>query len=366
VENNFNAFPFLACGGYTTSTGVLATAPLSPWPSNIIPAVCATSIVPPSAVTASATPNPAAGGALVTLSAAVGGGTLPFTFAWTQTAGPAVTLNTPTATSTTFTAPLVATATTLSFQVTVTNSVGSSTGTVSVTVDAANAPTVSYDKPPLISVTSGTPITITATGVDPNGLPLTVSWRQTGGSPSVVVPNPLVCGPGPTPQTCVLSFTVTLPLGSASTTILLQAEAVNSLGIAATPDITTVTIIPQADTLSITSVVFRTGKQRMDINVTSNVVSPTDNVFLDPYVCEGGALACPPLGTYNPDPSVGGVGNLFTNNGNGLYVISLVGAPKPVCNNGGLYATPCSFAPIIVRSSFGGVSLPSPVTKIRQ
>jgi hypothetical protein len=45
---------------------------------------------------------------------------------------------------------------------------------------------------------------------------------------------------------------------------------------------------------------------------------------------------------------------VFTNNGGGLYIITLVGAPQPGAGN-----------VLTVRSSLGGVSPASPLTKIR-
>jgi len=61
--------------------------------------------------------------------------------------------------------------------------------------------------------------------------------------------------------------------------------------------------------------------------------------------------------TYNPDPAAGGVGNVFTNNGGGLYILDMVGAPEP--------AVPPA-VPIVVKSSLGGSSVPTGITKLRQ
>jgi hypothetical protein len=54
----------------------------------------------------------------------------------------------------------------------------------------------------------------------------------------------------------------------------------------------------------------------------------------------------------------------------GSFTITAVGAPKPACNLGGTYATPCSKTPITVKGFVNGVltdtSAPSPLDKIRQ
>jgi len=68
---------------------------------------------------------------------------------------------------------------------------------------------------------------------------------------------------------------------------------------------------------------------------------------------------------YDPDPANGGVGNLFTGGAVGLYIVDVVGAPKPACNLGGNYATPCGNVSISARSSKGGTAT-SVLTKIRQ
>jgi hypothetical protein len=156
VENNFNAIPFLACGGYSSSgigipptASVLATGPLSPWPSNVAPnpAACV-NFVGPQSVTATAAPNPAVTGQLVTLTSTATGAA-PITFTWVQTAGPAVVLAQNALTGVaTFTAPTVTPPSqTLSFTVTATNPAGSNSALVSVTV----TPAVATD---LVTVTS--------------------------------------------------------------------------------------------------------------------------------------------------------------------------------------------------------------------
>ena len=135
--------------------------------------------------------------------------------------------------------------------------------------------------------------------------------------------------------------------------------AKNTAGASSAPEFTSVTVNPLADQIVIQTAQYRTGKQRIDLTVADNVVSPLVQLFLQPYLTESGT-------TYNPDPAAGGVGNLLTNTGAGTYTMTLVGAPRPACNLGGAYATPCSQRPLTVKSSLGGISAPTALTNIRQ
>ena len=55
----------------------------------------------------------------------------------------------------------------------------------------------------------------------------------------------------------------------------------------------------------------------------------------------------------------------------GSFTITLVGAPKPACNLGGAYATPCAQRPITVKAvrngtpGFVGTSAPTAMDRIR-
>jgi hypothetical protein len=350
VENNFNAMPFLACGGYTSSGGTLAGV-LNPWPSNVAPSVCAGAVTAPSGVSASASPSsPISGtGATVTLTA-VAGGTTPLTFVWTQAATDAVqvVLTGANTSSATFVTPVVAANTTLNFTVSVSNSAGSASASVAVPV-LVDQPAVN----PIASqtVTSGTPVSVTATGTDPGGLPLTFRWTQTSGAPTVLNPNPFT---GAT-----VSFTVTLPVGTTTNTVLtFSVIATNSAGQSSTPRSVSVTITPPGDVVTIAAgtTEYRIGKQRLIINANSNIVSPNIVLTLQPYITNGGTLF---------DPA--SLGATFTNNGAGAYTIQIVGAPAPICNSiNGPLVTPCSQRPLTVKSSLGGVSAPAGLDRIRQ
>jgi hypothetical protein len=94
VPNNFDTIPFLAQGGYPSSTGVIP-GQLNPWPGSTIPAVACTP-----ATASVGGPFTVAAGGTVALSGTAGG-TGPFTFAWTVSSGSVAPAN---AATTTFSA----------------------------------------------------------------------------------------------------------------------------------------------------------------------------------------------------------------------------------------------------------------------
>jgi hypothetical protein len=205
------------------------------------------------------------------------------------------------------------------------------------------------------------------TGTDPGGLPLTFAVTQTSG-PAPNNPPGLVVTQNP-PSGATATFTYTLPIGAPAATLNFSIVATNTANQASVADSTSVTVNPLADQTSITAVEYRTSKQRLIVNVTEIPDNPAIQIFLNPYRCEVNSPPCTQQanGTwmYNPDPAVGGVGNVFTYGIGGLYIIDVVGAPKPACNLGGNYATPCNNPSISVRSSLTGTAT-SVVTKIRQ
>jgi hypothetical protein len=373
VENNFNTIPFLSCGGYTSSgipggAGTLVGI-LNPWPSNVAPNTsnCVGLVTPPSNVVATATPSSviSGSGTLVTLNATAAG-TTPLSFAWTQapTDVPQVILTNPNTATATFTTPVVAANTTLHFTATATNSAGSASAPTTVNV-AVDIPIVNHVAPQ--TVFSGTPVTMIITGSDPGGLPLTFAVTQTAG-PAPNAPG-LVVTQNP-PSGATATFTYTLPIGAPAATLNFSIVATNTANQASAAEFTSVTVNPLADSLSITAAEYRTQKQRLIINVTDATDNPTIQIFLNPYRCESNLAPCvlnPATGfwMYNPDPAAGGVGNLFTYAPGGLYTIDVTGVPRPACNLGGNYATPCGNASISVRSSQGGTAT-SVLTKIRQ
>ena len=85
VENNFNTMPFLTQGGYSSSTGTIARQ-LNPWPSNALPAPLPPCNSTGLSVVAGGPYSVTATGTLP-LAGTVLGGTLPYVYAWTVSAG---------------------------------------------------------------------------------------------------------------------------------------------------------------------------------------------------------------------------------------------------------------------------------------
>jgi hypothetical protein len=107
------------------------------------------------------------------------------TFAWTQTAGPAVTLTGANTATASFTAPALPAGTAqavLSFTLTVSNDLLSATSTTTVTVRAPTLPTANAGAAQTVS--RSTLVTLNGGGTDSNVplLPLTFKWTQTSGA----------------------------------------------------------------------------------------------------------------------------------------------------------------------------------------
>ena len=210
-----------------------------------------------------------------------------------------------------------------------------------------------------ITVLSGSPVTLTGTGIDPTGLKVDVTWSftspTTGGPVSGLPTLPLTCKGTTSTTTCALSFTPIIPLGGVSATIFVQVVATNSAGISSAPDPTSITVLPPTGTVSITAAEYRIGKQRLIVNVSDTDF--TSIIKLKPYITATGT-------TFDPCASIGCT---FTNNGAGLYIIDVVGAPAPACGNvTGAYATPCTIPSVAVIDTSDGATASSVLTRIRQ
>jgi hypothetical protein len=343
---NFETIPFLALGGYTSSLGTLATGPLTPWPGSTPP--CGT------APTASAIANPSTvfsgAGTLVTLDASASTGQS-LSFLWTQNPAdvPQVLPAAGVASSTaTFLTPTVAAATTLNFSVAVTNCAGTSSApaTVNVVVDV---PLVNH-VPPVTVVSGALPQTIAISGVDPNGLALTFNTTQSGGAPGLGSLATTSTGA----STANITFTVpTLPLGQVTSDVVqLAITATNTANAVSPTEFTTVTVNPQPDVVTVTAAQYRISKQRLTINASDSVVSPNIVLTLQPYITTTGAL-------FDPCVSLGVSGCTFLNQGTGLYLLDVLGAPEP--------AIPPA-TPMLIKSNIPGGGTPNPfgLTSIRQ
>lgn len=328
VENNFNTIDFLAKGGYTSSAGTLA-GQLNPWPSNVVPTPSCTA---PTAKPGG--PYTVASGGTVSISGGASG-TGPFTYAWAAPSSGS--LSSTTVANPVYTAPAVAVTTTVTLSLTATNSCGTSTVNTTVTVNPAAAPTVNHIAPQ--TVASGAAVTLTATGTDPSGGALTFTWTQTAG-PNVLAPNPKTGAS--------VSFAAPAAAQCPPTTLTLNfsVTATNAAGATSAPELTSVTVNPLPDAVTITSTEYRTTKQRLVITASSSVVCAGVTLTLQPYVTKAGTTF---------DPST--LGATFTNNGGGGYTLTLVGAPEP--------ADPPA-TPLTVKSNLNGTSPAHGLDKIRQ
>jgi hypothetical protein len=331
--NNFETIPFLAQGGYTSSANTLV-GQLKPWPGKQAPGTC----VAPTA-SAGAAFNVASGATNVPLSgSATGSGQL--TYAWTAVTPPTTVLTNPTSANPTFNALTIAAgqpAQTMVFSLTVTgcnNQTSSSTVTVTVLPPQQATPVISPIAP--VTVGSGTPVRLTASGT--GAPPLAYTWTQTNGPAQAFTQQPA--------GAATISFTRTLPVGQLVNDVLtFSVIATANGGASSAPVSVTVTVKPVADSVAITNSVYRTSKQRLDIAATSSVVDPNLTLTLQPYQTA--------LGT-TFDPST--LGATLTNTGRGIYTLTLVGAPQPA-------ASPAR--PLTVKSSLGGTSPATALTTLR-
>ena len=330
--NNFESIPFLAQGGYTSSANTLV-GQLKPWPGAQAPNAC-------SAPTASAGANfSVASGAtnVPLLGSATGSGTL--TYAWTAVTPPTTVLTNPTSANPTFNALTIAAgqpAQTMVFSLTVTgcnNQTATSTVTVTVLPSQQAVPVVSPIAP--VTVGSGTPVSLTASGTGAS--PLTYTWTQTGGPAQAFTQQP---AGGPT-----ISFTRTLPIGQLVNDVLTFSVVATAGGASSAPVSVTVTVQPVADSVAITNSSYRISQQRLQITATSSVVSPNITLTLQPYQTASGT-------TFDPSS----LGATLRNTGNGIYTLDLVGAPQPA---------PAPARPLTVKSSLGGISPATALTTLR-
>jgi len=231
-ENNFNTMPFLAQGGYSSFTGVVAGV-LDPWPSSIPPAeVC---VAP---VANAGGPYTVGSGGTVTL-AATSTGTHPG-FVWTPPAAGSGTLSSLVAANPVYTAPVTSTAKVVTLTLTVSNGCGSDTKTATVNVVGSVAPTV--DPIPAQSVVSGNTGTIALTGSDTNtpaSTPLTFTVTQTG--------TPALTGVSVTqngPTGAIFHYTAPAGVTAPPKIVTLSVTATNAAGVPSPVVTTTVTINP--------------------------------------------------------------------------------------------------------------------------
>jgi len=204
-----------------------------------------------------------------------------------------------------------------------------------------------------MTVFSGANGSFVVTGTDPNTPVQALTFTATqSGAPALTVLTVTKIDS----TSSRVSFTApVLPVGQVLTaSITLTITAKNSSGVVSAASFTTVTVKPLPDTVTITAAEYRTSKIRLVITATSSVTSTNVVLKLDPYTClvpnVAGAAPCP-NGVFDPST----LGNTFTNNGGGLYTLTLVGAPEP--------AIPPA-KPLTVRSNLLGASPATALTKI--
>ena len=280
----------------------------------------------------------------------------PLTFSISQTGTPALLALTitPTGATTanvTYTAPAgVTTPTNITVTVTATNTASLTSAPVSllVTIVPAAVPVVNPVAPIALFSGQASPV-IAISGSDPNtppSLPLTFQVSQSG-APALVG---LLVTQGPNPPGTGANLTFVAPILPPTqitlSVITLTITARDAAGRVSAAVTTTVTVSPVPDLITVASAEYRQNQKRLTI--TMNDANPNVTLLLQPYLTTAGA-------TYNPDPAAGGVGNVFTNNLNGTYTITIAGVPAPACNANGTFAIPCTLTPLDVKSNMRNV-----------
>jgi hypothetical protein len=156
---------------------------------------------------------------------------------------------------------------------------------------------------------------------------------------------------GATSTSATITFNTAL---GGATVIQLTITARNSANLVSLPEFAVVNVV---DNPTLTSSEYRIGKQRLVL--TANSDSPTAILTLLPYACNSStSTQCPLVGgipTYTPAPGAA----VFTNAGAGIWNLTLVGAPAPLCQslNGPFTATTvCNKSVLFVSSNLGGTS----------
>jgi hypothetical protein len=282
VPLDFGGITFLTNGsGPWAGFAKQPVGQLNPWPGGTVPALTCTiwptGTAPPANPIASytAAASPIVAGTQVTLTAA---GSTPTDgpYAWKQvlnSGDPVVTLSTPGAMNSTFSAPTVAAYRNLTFQVTVGggNTTTPETATVSVPIappPGPATPSVRANSSPANPVASFTTVTLSASGVDPANGTLTYTWV----APQGITLTP-VAGTNGAQQT----FSTSVPAFTSPQTFTFSVTGTSSVSGLVSPSASVgVTVNPVVDTITITSVTYRTGKAQLTVNATDN----TPNVQL--------------------------------------------------------------------------------------
>jgi hypothetical protein len=207
-----------------TANGQTLTFALTGNDGNTTGAPDTVDITVPANVGPTANPGPqqiVGGGTVATLngSASTDGDGDTLSYSWSQTSGPQVTITNPNSAVATFTAPPSAnTAQTLTFELTVSDGIGSNAASTGVTIPVNGAPVVSAG--PDVTVPGGSQVGLTGTATDPESDPLTYQWTQLGG-PNVTLAGattltPSFTAPARTQSAQVLTFAFTANDGTST------------------------------------------------------------------------------------------------------------------------------------------------------
>lgn len=314
---------------------------LNPFPDNVTPAVgCTPSIAPGGAANAfasfSGSTNPITAGTIVTLSSA---GSTPVNgpFLWTQVVNPGdpqVTILNPTSPTATFVAPVVGAPLSLGFALTVGggNTTTASTTTFSVPVvapPAGTAPSVFASSAPANPVPSGANVTLTATGIDPNGGTLTYTWIQTGG-PAVVLT------PGAADGSIQTFVAPTVPGLVAPQSLTFSVTATSSIPAIATSSTSiTVVVNPVEDLITVAHVRYLEKIARLVINASD--FTPGARLFV---TLAGPNGESPTINAATGQPYTGEMGPVIPF-ATGVFTIRFTNVPPPPLTT--------------IRSSAGGI-----------
>jgi hypothetical protein len=314
---------------------------LNPFPDNVTPAVgCTPGVAPGGAANAvarfSGSTNPITAGTIVTLSSA---GSTPVNgpYLWAQVVNPGdpqVTIINPTSPTASFVAPVVGAPLSLGFSLTVGggNTTTPSTTTFSVPVvvpPAGTAPSVFASSAPASPVPSAANVTLTATGIDPNGGTLTYTWIQTGG-PAVVLTPAAADG---SVQTFVAP---TVPALVASQSLTFSVTATSSIPAIATSSTSiTVVVNPVEDLITVAHVRYLEKIARLVINASD--FTPGVRLFV---TLAGPNGESPTINAATGQPYTGEMGPVIPF-ATGVFTIRFTNVPPPPLTT--------------IRSSAGGI-----------
>ena len=213
---------------------------------------------------------------LVTLS---GSGTDPenqgLTYTWVQTAGPAVVLDDPSSPDASFHAPEGLVNSTILFELQVSDGVNTSTDEVSILVEADDDQPVAFAGPNQI-LEEGQPFTLSGSGTDPEGQPLSYTWVQTGG-PAVALDD----ANSPTP-------TFTAPNEISNTLITFELQV--SDGTYTSVDTVTLTINADNDAPVALAGLDQSVEENATVQLSGDATDPENQALTYRWVQTGGPL----------------------------------------------------------------------------